>query len=86
MQFVEHVQQQQIVMNGPAPFVLADLVHSIVPLTAIVLQQTQFVERQHMEFPTVVEHVHLQKQDSCVTQIGQEQFAMLPLEHVFSLV
>jgi len=66
--------------------VLVVLVLLIVPLTVIVPQQTQFVELQPTEHPTVAEHVLLQKQDSCVTQIGQELFAMLHLEHVFSLV
>jgi len=86
MQFVEHVQLQQIVLNGLEQHVLVDHVFILVQLMKIVLNPTQFVERQPTEHSQPVEFVHLQKQDSCVQQIGQELFATLSQVPVFFLL
>jgi len=76
MQFVDHVQQQQIVLNGQEQLVQpVEHVFILVQQMQIVLNQTQFVEQQHTEHSQPVDCVHLQKQDSCVQQIGQEPFA-----------
>jgi len=86
MQFVEHVLLQQIVMNGQEQLVLVDLVFIHAQLMKIVLNRYQFVEQQHTEHPQPVACVLLQRQDSCVRQIGQELFATLEQVLVFFLL
>jgi len=74
---VPQIGQEQFAMQQ------LEVVFLSVPWTVNVLLQTPFVAQQHTELSTLVVHVHSLKQDSCVQQIGQEQFAMQQLEHVF---